>query len=219
MLSSKASWELEWQLIFLLCFSMFKWQCRNMGFSHTFSEHLGQCSGEHKAKTVTFPDMVLFLSLWQDCWQMPAVISASWEMSAVVVSTAWQKLLMFKLLPLTESCLADSVCHMKLNLCQTCLKINTSSISFAVLCLAVLLCVFFFKVIRFQRGNIPQSTMNTQSHYELMASLSFWPPLPWQLCFYSLPIFFALGIKVLNYSRAIKILFLSVQCGKSIKQS
>lgn len=144
MLSSKASWELEWQLIFLLCFSAFEWQCRNTGFSHTFSEHLGQCSGEHKAKTVTFPDMVLLLSLWQDCWQMPAVISASWEMSAVVVSTAWQKLLMFKLLPLTESCLADSICHMKLNLCQTCLKINTSSISFAANCLCAFFFFFFF---------------------------------------------------------------------------
>lgn len=118
-------------------FSAFEWQCRNVGFSHTFSEHLGQCSGEHKAKTVTFPDMVLLLSLWQDCWQMPAVISATWEMSAVVVSTAWQKLLMFKLLPLTEPCLADSICHMKLNLCQTCLKINTSSISFAANCWAL----------------------------------------------------------------------------------
>lgn len=128
MLSSKASWELEWQLIFLLCFL-----CSNdnaeIWVSHTFSEHLGYCSGEHKAKTVTFPDMVLLLSLWQDCWQMPAVISASWEMSAMIVSTAWQKLLMFKLLPLTESCLADNICHMKLNLCQTCLKINTFSIS------------------------------------------------------------------------------------------
>lgn len=139
MLSSKASWELEWQLIFLLCFLCSNDNAEIWVFPHFLWTPGLLLRGAHKAKTVTFPDMVLLLSLWQDCWQMPAVISASWEMSAMIVSTAWQKLLMFKLLPLTESCLADNICHMKLNLCQTCLKINTFPISFfsLVYCLAV----------------------------------------------------------------------------------
>lgn len=162
---------------------MFEWQCKNVGFSHTSSEHLGEHSGEYKAKTVTFPDMVLLLSLWQDCWQMPAVISASWEMSAIVVSTAWQKLLMFKLLPLTEPCLADSICHMKLNLCQTCLKINTSSISFSANCLTELALPFLGGIIisKGEYSEQPRSARNPDAPvcYKLKASLSFWPLLQW----------------------------------------
>ncbi len=145
MLNSKASWELEWQLIFLLQFYMkgapetctppsiypsiylslplllhpfLSFSPRTLsGWRGLMGCWCGSC--QWHCVCLLSPARSFSLSvLTAACWQTPAVISAPWEISATILSAEWQKLLMSQILPVTESHLVDSVWHSALNSCR-----------------------------------------------------------------------------------------------------
>lgn len=145
MLNSKASWELEWQLIFLLQFYMkgapetctppcylsihpsfhpfFSFppsSLFSLSLSGWWGGLMGCWCGSCQWHCVCFRSLSPFSlsALTAACWQTPAVISAPWEISATILSAEWQKLLMSQILPVTESRLVDSVWHSALNSCR-----------------------------------------------------------------------------------------------------